>query len=157
MKRLLPLAALLLWTLPTWAQTPTEAVSAVLDQLHLKASEGDFEGYFSLYAENAVFLGTDASERWPLEIFKDYTKGRFDSGTAWTYHMIERHIDFSPSGDVAWFDELLTNNRLGLTRGTGVLIKVDGRWLFSQYHLTIPVPNELAVPFVEIIKEHEAH
>ncbi|MBO6574076.1 MAG: nuclear transport factor 2 family protein [Rhodothermales bacterium] len=153
---LIPVLALVLLPGLAVAQDAESDVSSVLDQLHLKASEGDFEGYFSLYAENAVFFGTDASERWPLEIFKDYTRGRFAEGTAWTYHMLERNIDFSPSGEVAWFDELLTNDRLGLTRGTGVLVRQDDGWLITQYHLTIPVPNELAVPFVEIIKVHEA-
>ncbi|NNE70494.1 MAG: nuclear transport factor 2 family protein [Rhodothermales bacterium] len=157
MKRLPILLAILAIPGTLLAQSPTEQVSAVLDQLHLKASEGDFDGYFSLYAPNAVFIGTDASERWPLEIFKDYTKGRFDSGTAWTYHMLEREIDFSPDGNVAWFDELLTNENLGLTRGTGVLIKDGDTWRFTQYHLTIPVPNELARPFVALIAEHENH
>lgn len=157
MKRLPLLLALLALPGIALAQSPTEQVSAVLDQLHLKASEGDFDGYFALYAPNAVFIGTDASERWPLEIFKDYTRGRFASGTAWTYHMLEREIDFSPDGNVAWFDELLTNENLGLTRGTGVLIKDGDTWLFTQYHLTIPVPNELARPFVALIAEHENH
>ncbi|MFT4603847.1 MAG: hypothetical protein ACI9W4_000563 [Rhodothermales bacterium] len=139
------------------AQDAEADVSAVLDALHLNASEGDFEGYFGLYADNAVFLGTDSSERWPLEIFKDYTRGRFASGTAWTYHMLERHIDFSPDGNVAWFDESLTNENLGLTRGTGVLIKSGDKWLITQYNLTMTVPNDLARPFAALIMEHENH
>jgi ketosteroid isomerase-like protein len=158
MKRsLLLLTVLLISISTTQAQSAEEDVSAVLDALHLKASEGDFDGYFSLYADNAVFLGTDSSERWPLDIFKDYTRGRFATGTAWTYHMLERNIDFSPDGNVAWFDESLTNENLGLTRGTGVLIKSGDKWLISQYNLTIPVPNELARPFVALIMEHENH
>ncbi len=158
MKRsLLLLAVLAIPLTDAQAQSAEDDVSAVLDALHLKASEGDFEGYFGLYADNAVFLGTDASERWPLDIFKDYTKGRFATGTAWTYHSLERHIDFSPNEDVAWFDELLDNENLGLTRGTGVLIKSGDKWLITQYHLTIPVPNELARPFVALIMEHENH
>ncbi len=158
MKRcLLLLAVLAIPLTAAQAQSAKEAVSAVLDALHQNASDGDFDGYFGLYADNAVFLGTDSSERWPLEIFKDYTRGRFASGTAWTYHMLERHIDFSPDGKVAWFDESLTNENLGLTRGTGVLVKSGDKWLITQYNLTIPVPNELARPFVALIMEHENH
>ena len=71
--------------------------------------------------------------------------------------MLERHIDFSPDKSVAWFDELLTNENLGLTRGTGVLVRSGDAWLITQYHLTIPVPNELARAFVALIAEHEDH
>jgi ketosteroid isomerase-like protein len=39
--------------------TPEE----VLDALHARASAADFDGYFELYTDDAVFLGTDATER----------------------------------------------------------------------------------------------
>ena len=119
-------------------------VSAVLDALHAAASEADFEGYFSLYAGEAVFLGTDATERWTREEFMDYTKARFDTGTGWTYHMLERHIAIAPGGATAWFDERLENANLGETRGSGVLVMEDGGWKIAQYNLTIPIPNEMA-------------
>ena len=89
-------------------------------------------------------MGTDATERWPIEEFKSYTKARFESGGGWTYHMKSRFIYVSEDGNTAWFDELLHNENLGLTRGTGVLVNQDGNWLISQYNLTIPVPNQLA-------------
>ena len=118
-------------------------VSAVLDALHAAASEADFDPYFSLYAGEAVFLGTDATERWTREEFMDYTKGRFDTGTGWTYHMLERHIAIAPGGRTAWFDERLENANLGETRGSGVLVMEDGGWKIAQYNLTIPIPNEM--------------
>ena len=119
-------------------------VSAVLDALHEAASEADFDGYFSLYAREAVFLGTDATERWTREAFMDYTRARFDTGTGWTYHMLERHVSIAPDGRTAWFDERLENANLGETRGSGVLGLEDGRWKIAQYNLTIPIPNEMA-------------
>jgi hypothetical protein len=36
------------------------------------------------------------------------------------------------------------NASLGETRGSGVLLREDGRWRVAQYNLTIPIPNELA-------------
>ncbi|WP_419165999.1 nuclear transport factor 2 family protein [Candidatus Palauibacter sp.] len=119
-------------------------VSAVLDALHEAASEADFDGYFSLYAGEAVFLGTDATERWTREAFMDYTRARFETGTGWTYHMLERHVSIAPNGRTAWFDERLENANLGETRGSGVLVLEDGRWKIAQYNLTIPIPNEMA-------------
>jgi len=121
-----------------------DEVSAVLDALHEAASEADFDRYFSLYAGEAVFLGTDATERWTREEFMDYTRARFDTGTGWTYHMLERHIAIAPGGGAAWFDERLENANLGETRGSGVLVMEDGAWKIAQYNLTIPIPNEMA-------------
>lgn len=148
---LLRLAAFALLIAPVLSPTPlggqgdaSAEVSAVLDALHEAASEADFDRYFSLYAGEAVFLGTDATERWTREEFMDYTKGRFDTGTGWTYHMLERHIAIAPGGRTAWFDERLENANLGETRGSGVLVMEGGSWKVAQYNLTIPIPNEMA-------------
>ena len=127
-------------------------VSATLDALHEAASEAAFDRYFSLYADEAVFLGTDATERWTREEFMDYTKARFDTGTGWTYHMLERHIAIAPGGRTAWFDERLENANLGETRGSGVLVMEGGGWKIAQYNLTIPIPNEMAREVAERIR-----
>ncbi len=152
MRRALLLA--LLWVTPqVWADEQA-AVGAVLDALHAKASAADFEGYFALYAENAVFLGTDRSEYWPLEAFKKYTRERFATGTGWTYVPKERFVHVKD--DVAWFEERLDHARYGETRGTGVLVREAGAWRVAQYNLTLPIPNELFVDVVEDIKRHYA-
>lgn len=128
------------------------AVSAILDALHEAASQADFDRYSSLYADEAVFLGTDATERWTRQEFMDYTKARFDTGTGWTYHMLERHIAIAPGGGTAWFDERLENANLGETRGSGVLVMEGGGWRIAQYNLTIPIPNEMAREVAERIR-----
>ncbi|NND70928.1 MAG: nuclear transport factor 2 family protein [Rhodothermales bacterium] len=127
-------------------------ISATLDSLHSKASQADFAEYFDLYSDRAIFLGTDATERWTLNEFKDYTRPHFDQGNGWTYHPVERYIYVSPGGSTAWFDETLDNASLGSTRGTGVLEKIDGVWKISQYNLTIPIPNEIALDVVQQIR-----
>lgn len=131
-------------------------VSSVIDALHQYASEAKFENYFNLYSPDAVFIGTDASETWSLEEFKNYAKPVFDRGTGWTYISKDRHIYFSPNQDVAWFDELLDNTSLGLTRGTGVLVKTKNGWKVTQYHLTIPIPNDIADDVAKQIKAYNA-
>jgi ketosteroid isomerase-like protein len=132
----------------------TAAVSAVLDSYHHNASVPDEDAYFALFAPDAVFLGTDAGERWPLAEFRTYAHARFERGDGWTYRLRTgtRHVTISPGGDVAWFDELLDNENYGLTRGSGVLRSIDGQWKIAQYHLTIPVPNELARDVVAMIR-----
>lgn len=124
-----------------------------LDQLHAMASSANFETYFGLYADDAIFMGTDATERWTLDEFKAYAKPGFDQGRGWTYTATSRNIFISTDGRTAWFDELLDNENLGVTRGTGVLVKTGDTWKFVQYNLTIPVPNQLAREFVSRIRE----
>ena len=131
-----------------------DKVSAVIDSLHRYASEAKFDSYFKLYASEAIFIGTDASETWTLEEFKNYAKPVFDRGSGWTYKSRDRHIYFSPNQDVAWFDELLDNASLGLTRGTGVLVKTEAGWKVTQYHLTIPIPNDIADSVADQIKAY---
>jgi len=142
---------------PVAAQAPASArdsVARVLDDFHDAASHADLERYFSHFAPNAVFIGTDAGERWTVPEFRTYAKRRFDAGEGWTYEPRVRHVDFSPDGKAAWFDEILDNEHYGTTRSTGVLLREDGAWKIAQYHLTIPIPNELADRVVQMIREH---
>ena len=132
-----------------------EAISVVLDDVHDAADAADYERYFSHYAENSVFFGTDINERWPLDVFKKYTKARFDKGNGWTYKATSRNIFLSNDEQTAWFDEILHNEKYGYSRATGVLVLEDGQWKLAQYHLTIPIPNELAYDFVDQILEFE--
>jgi hypothetical protein len=136
---------------------PTAAVASVLDSLHLAASKADSRGYFSLFAPDGVFIGTDAKERWTVEDFKKYAQARFEKGQGWTYLAKSRHIAFSPSGEVAWFDEILESKAYGVSRGTGVLCKIDQAWKITQYHLTFPIPNALAAKFTNEIKNLTPH
>ncbi len=138
---------------PAQAQSLEEQrISRTLDDLHDAASKADFDRYFGLYASGAIFLGTDATERWTRDAFMAYAKPFFDQGRGWTYVMIERHISIAHDGATAWFDERLNNTSLGETRGSGVLVKSDGRWQVTQYNLTIPIPNALAGEVVARIR-----
>ena len=84
-----------------------KAVGVVLDNLHLYASQASGKKYIDLFSEDAVFFGTDISERWPKEDFRTYAMGRFKTGVGWTYYMKERNIFFSDDGRTAWVDEIL--------------------------------------------------
>ncbi len=134
------------------AANETDSVNDVLDQFHQAAAEADFETYFSLFTDDGVFIGTDASERWTVDEFKAYAKPHFDAGKGWTFTPKNRHINHPKNFDHASFDELLTSKAYGLCRGTGVVRKVGDQWKIEQYHLTIPIPNEQASAVVELIK-----
>lgn len=134
------------------ADVHEEAVASVLNQFHKAASEHDFQKYFGLMTADAVFIGTDATERWDVKAFKAYVKPHFEKGRGWTYKPRTRHISVTPDRNVAWFDEILDNAKYGTCRGTGVLVKDGKDWKISQYHLTIPVPNEFAETVVKLIQ-----
>lgn len=149
--------SLLILAVPSQAAPPTGeagAVGKVLDAFHTNASKADEEAYFALLAPNAVFLGTDATERWDKTAFRSFAHPYFSQGKGWTFKPRDRHVDFSQDGRVAWFDELLDSDSYGECRGTGVLEKgADGGWKIVQYHLTIPMPNDIAKDLVAKIRE----
>jgi SnoaL-like domain len=117
-------------------------VARELDDFHDAAAHADEARYFGHFAPDAVFLGTDATERWDLAAFRAYAHPRFASGHGWVYHPQRRSIVFASDGTVAWFDEDLMGERAGPTRGSGVLVVSGGRWLIAQYNLAFTIPNE---------------
>lgn len=132
-------------------------VFAVLDRLHTAAAAADAPVYWSCFDDQAVFLGTDASERWTLDEFKAYAAPHFASGKGWTYTPSDRHVAFATTGDVAWFDEVVTSAKYGPCRGTGVLVKAGDQWKITQYNLTVPIPNDLLPAVAEQIRTSGAN
>ena len=119
-----------------------QAIQALLDGLHRDASEARLEDYFARFTPDAVFLGTDRSERWTIPEFKAYAAPVFAEGRGWTYYRVERHIE--GSGSTRWFDEVLHNEKLGHCRGTGVVVHGAQGWRIAHYALTMLVPNSIA-------------
>jgi ketosteroid isomerase-like protein len=117
-------------------------VARALDDLHDAAARSDLARYFAHYTPGAIFLGTDATERWGLAALHAYADPRFAQGKGWVYHLVRRAVSFSAGGDVAWFDEDLRGEKAGPTRGSGVLVHERGRWLVAHYNLALTVPNE---------------
>lgn len=128
------------------------AVESLLDDLHTAASAADGARYFALFEPDAVFIGTDASERWSLEQFRAYAEPHFDAGRGWTYTALDRHVILDATGRVAWFDERLANAKYGETRGSGVCtLGADGVWRIAHYVLSFTVPNDAAAEVVDAI------
>ncbi len=137
-------------SMATAVQTP----EAVLDQWHLAAEKADAELYFGLMAPGAVFLGTDATERWTKDEFRAYAEPYFKKGKAWTFKAAKRHVRYSTDGNTAWFDEELDTPNMGPARGSGVLVKQGKTWRIAQYNLSVPIPNPLMKQVKKEIEEH---
>ena len=135
----------------------SKAIAATLDSFHVAASKADFDGYFSLFATDGVFLGTDATERWTVEEVKAYAKPHFDQGTGCTYKPIagKRFITIADDGRTAWFDELLSNEKYGTCRGSGALRKIGDNWRIAQYNLSFMIPNDVANDVMALIRSKQ--
>jgi len=127
-------------------------VGFTLDDFHEAASKGDEATYFAILPDDAVFLGTDATERWTGKQFREFAMPYFERGPAWIYVPLRRWITLSADGAFAWFDEVLDNEGYGECRGSGVLERRAERWVVRQYNLTVPVPNDLLRGVAERIR-----
>jgi len=126
------------------------AVNTLLDVFHTAAATADEDAYFGAMTDDFVFVGTDATERWPRAEFEAFARPHFDKDSAWIYESVERHVQFH--GDVGWFDERLSNDKYGETRGSGVVVREGESWKVAQYVLSFPIPNDLAANVVAQIK-----
>lgn len=145
---------------PAFAQKAPSlaAINSTLDQLHDAASKADGVRYFRLFTDDAIYIGTDAGERWTIDQFRAFADPYFARGKGWTYKPRARHVVIAdiPCHCVAWFDELLDSESYGTSRGTGVLMLKKGSWKISQYALTFPIPNDLAKRMTTEIRTFES-
>jgi hypothetical protein len=133
-------------------QSDIAAINKVLDGYHQAAANGEWDTYFGLMSADGVFIGTDASERWVKQEFRQYSSG----SNGWVYTPQQRNINITPDRLSAWFDEALLSQSYGSSRGSGVLIRTAAGWKISQYHLTLPIPNGMVRGITDQIKEYEA-
>lgn len=124
-------------------------INQTLDNWHKAAAAADYKNYFDVLTEDAVFIGTDATENWNKPAFEAFAKPYFDKGKAWNFTALERHIYFSKDKKTAWFDELL-NTQMKICRGSGVLVLQNGKWKIQHYVLSMTIPNDNTDEVVKI-------
>ncbi|MCB9612733.1 MAG: nuclear transport factor 2 family protein [Sandaracinus sp.] len=127
-------------TATTTQSNAEAAVEAVLDDWHAAAAESDLPRYLGHLTPDAIFLGTDATERWTVDQLRAYAEAPFAAGRGWRMRAVRRAVVVR--GDVAWVDEDLDAVNLGPARGRGVLVHDDGVWRIAHYDLAVTVPNE---------------
>ena len=103
-----------------------------------------------MLTEDAIYIGTDATENWNKQEFIKFAKPYFDRGRAWNFTALERNIYFSSDMKTAWFDELL-NTQMKICRGSGVLVMDEkGNWKIKHYVLSMTIPNDNTNEVVKI-------
>jgi hypothetical protein len=127
----------------------TLEINKIIDLWHEAAAQANFDTYFNLMSEDAIFIGTDATENWTKKAFQTYAKPHFEKGKAWNFTSLKRNIYFSADKKTAWFDELL-DTQMKICRGSGVLTKVKKEWKIRHYILSISIPNELSNEIVKL-------
>jgi hypothetical protein len=129
-------------------------IAIMLDSFNIAAAKADFDNYFKNFTEDAIFIGTDATEHWNKKDFMAYAKPHFDKGRAWSFTSIDRHIFFDKTGNTAWFDELL-DTQMKICRGSGVVLREGNHWKISQYVLSMTIPNSKSDTIVKIKSSEE--
>ncbi len=125
-------------------------INLVLNDWHKAAGQANFNAYFDVLTEDAIYIGTDATENWNKEEFIKFAKPYFDKGKAWDFTALERNIYFSSDMKTVWFDELL-NTQMKICRGSGVLVMDEkGNWKIKQYVLSMTIPNDNTDDVVKI-------
>jgi ketosteroid isomerase-like protein len=128
-------------------------INALIDNWHRAAADAKGDVFFESMAPNAIYIGTDASERWTKDQFITFAKPYFDKGKAWDFKPYDRDLHVTSQGDCAWFSELLTT-WMGVCRGSGVVRKTSDGWKIEQYHLSVTVPNDIIRDFISLVDSY---
>ncbi len=138
----------------TSISTCQEQIAMMLDSFNIAAANSDYEKYFAFFADDATFIGTDATENWDKNSYMKWARPYFDKKTTWNFRSIDRHIYFGRNKDIAWFDELL-ETRMKICRGSGVVVKLNDKWLIKQYVLSMTIPNSKTSSVIELKAQEE--
>ncbi len=125
-------------------------VNTFIDNWHQSAAIADEDFFFGSLDSNAVYLGTDPSERWLKNEFMAWGLKYFERDTAWAFTPYDRRWEFSDDLQYAWFDELLETH-MGICRGSGVLKRHDEGWKIKHYNLAVTIPNEKMNDFRDLV------
>jgi len=135
-------------------------VTEFIDAWHLAATKADAATFFGSMADDAIYIGTDATERWTKKEFEAFAKPYFDRGKAWDFPACagkkprDRDIHVTSDGQYVWFSELL-DTWMGVCRGSGVLVRTQQGWKIKQYHLSVTVPNAVIKDFIALVDDFE--
>ena len=150
---------LTVFAMPAQAEGPDsdsalrQQVAAFLDEWHDDAAHARLR-YFDKIAPEGVYIGTDKSERWKRDDFKQWAKPFFDKGKAWSFHAIKRNIDFSQDKSFIWFDEQL-DTQMGVCQASCVIRQTKEGLKIEHYQLSLTVPNDLVTQVQGEIKEYD--
>lgn len=129
-----------------------DSLHVFIDAWHHAAAVADADVFFGSMSPDGIYLGTDATERWPRDTFHRWAAFAFERESAWDFKAYDRHVYFSPDNETAWWEEML-DTWMGPCRASGVARFTGGRWFITHYHLAVTVPNERMNDYLEMLKK----
>lgn len=127
-----------------------DSLNDFIDRWHHAAAVADEEVFYGSMAEDGIYLGTDATERWLRDELRSWAAFAFERESAWAFTAYDREVYFTDNNTYAWWEEML-DTWMGPCRASGVAEMVDGHWQIKHYHLAVTVPNEKMDGFKELI------
>ncbi|MDP3669436.1 MAG: nuclear transport factor 2 family protein [Telluria sp.] len=131
-----------------------QQVNAFVDEWHDDAAHARL-AYFDKIAKDGVYIGTDKTELWHRDQFKQWARRFFERKSAWAFKATRRNVYLSPDRQFIWFDELL-DTQMGVCQASGVIRKSAKGFEIAHYQLSIAVPNGVASKVSAAIKEFDA-
>jgi hypothetical protein len=132
----------------------TARVNAFVDAWHDDAAHAR-PAFFDKIASDGVYIGTDKSERWTREAFREWARPAFARPVAWAFTRLHRNVQFSPDRRFIWFDEQVRSS-MGILQASGVIRPAAGSFEMVHYQLSIAVPNDVMPQVTTTIKAFES-
>jgi hypothetical protein len=132
----------------------TARVNAFVDAWHDDAAHAR-PAFFDKIASDGIYIGTDQSERWTREAFREWAKPAFARPVAWAFTPLHRNVLFSPDRSFVWFDEQVRSS-MGVLQASGVVRPTVVGFELVHYQLSIAVPNDVIPQVTATIKAFES-
>ena len=119
-----PFAGILAAACGSAAPAPSDAdftarVNAFVNEWHDDAAHAR-PAFFDKIASDGIYIGTDKTERWTREAFREWAKPAFARPVAWAFTPLHRNVQFSPDRRFIWFDEQVRSS-MGILQASGVM------------------------------------
>ena len=132
----------------------TARINAFVDEWHQDAAHAR-PAYFDKIASDGIYIGTDKTERWGREAFREWAKPAFARPAAWAFTPLHRNVRFSSDRSFIWFDEQVRSS-MGILQATGVMRPAAASFEVVHYQLSIAVPNQVIPQVTGTIKAFES-
>lgn len=124
-------------------------IGQLLDNWHNAAATADEAVFFGSMTSDAIYLGTDKTERWLRDELKEWSAKYFERESAWAFKPFDRNIYISEDGKMAWWEEKL-DTWMGVCMGSGVLSKTSQGWKIRHFHLGVTIDNDKIQDFIKL-------
>jgi hypothetical protein len=129
-------------------------VNAFVDEWHQDAAQAR-PAFFDKIAADGIYIGSDKTERWTKEAFREWARPAFARPTAWALTPLHRNISFTPDRQIVWFDEQVRSS-MGILQASGVVRPIAKGFEIVHYQLSIAVPNDVVPQVTGAIKAFES-